>query len=90
MYLGGQSADLNTILESLNPIETVERKVKNFEKLGVTDYDDAIQSYTALIEHYSLSDKNISDKYMNAMKKLIESRYEKKSNVGAEMVEIQT
>lgn len=35
----------------------VERKVKNYEKSGVTDYNDAIQNYTTLVEHYSLTNK---------------------------------
>lgn len=53
----------------------VERKVKNYEKSGVTDYKDAINSYSTLIEHYSLTNKEVTDKYIGAMKKLIQSHY---------------
>jgi hypothetical protein len=30
MYLGGKPNDLNTILDTLNPIQMIERKVKNY------------------------------------------------------------
>lgn len=75
MYLGGEPNDLESILDGLNPIQMVERKVKNYEKSGVTDYKDAINSYSTLIEHYSLTNKEVTDKYIGAMKKLIQSHY---------------
>jgi hypothetical protein len=43
------------------------------------------------VEHYSLTDKTISDKYINSMKKLIESRYVANNNAnGTEVPEIKT
>lgn len=71
MYLGGSPTDLETILDHLNPIQMVERKVKNFQKSGITDYNDAIQCYSTLIEHYSLTNKDLTEQYMGSMKKLI-------------------
>lgn len=43
----------------------IERKVANLEKGGVTNYDEAIKNYSALIEHYSLINAETSNKYMN-------------------------
>jgi hypothetical protein len=49
MYLGGDPKDLEPILDGLNPIQMIERKVKNYEKSGATNYQDAINSYSTLI-----------------------------------------
>lgn len=35
----------------------IERKVNNFQKFGIKDYDYAIKCYTTLIEYYSLTNK---------------------------------
>lgn len=66
---------METILEILNPIYSIERKVHSYDKNGIQDVDEAIKSYSSLVEHYSLVDKEAAGRYMARMKQLIESKY---------------
>ena len=70
MYLGGDSAELENILSLINPIQMMERKVELYEK-SESNYDDALETYTALVDHYSQVDPEKTAKLIQNMKKMI-------------------
>lgn len=58
MNFGGAPGDIESILGTLNPIEMYERKIDNMMKAGgIQNSEETIRLYTALIEHYSLRNK---------------------------------
>lgn len=75
MVFGGLVQNLETILEILNPIYSVEKRVRCYDKDGIKDYDEAIKSYSSLIEHYSLVDKKTAGRYMEKMKRILGVRF---------------
>ena len=52
----------------------MERKVELYEK-SESNYDDALETYTALVDHYSQVDPEKTAKLIQNMKKMIEKQY---------------
>lgn len=57
---------------------------------GIKDYDEAVKTYSALVEHYSLTDPTKTEKYMSEMKKVIQNYYDPSTGQDQKMVEIET
>lgn len=72
---------MDTLLEFINPIQMVERRVKTSEeKKEVTE--QLIKDYGVLVEYYSVKDEGLADGYLGKMRQAIKQRYESEQAAG--------
>lgn len=74
MYLASTDS-IDNLLEHINPVQMVERRVKAAEAKKETN-EQLIKDYGFLIDYYSARDEAVSNTYVGKMKDAIKKRYE--------------
>lgn len=82
MYLvAADTINMDGLLEHVNPVQMVERRVKTTEGKKEVN-EQLIKDYGFLIDFYSARDEAVSDEYLSKMREAIKRSHEADSATG--------